>query len=98
MPRLIWSPAALIDVQPLYRFLAEKNKGAAQRAVKAIRESVKIISHQPEMGRPPEKMEPEYREWLIDFGDSGYIALYHFDGETAVIVAVRHQKEAGYHR
>ncbi|MGB5235360.1 MAG: hypothetical protein WBN85_09345 [Candidatus Macondimonas sp.] len=24
-------------------------------------------------------MEPEFREWLIDFGNSGYVALYHFD-------------------
>lgn len=31
-----------------------------------------------------------------NFGDSGYIALYRYDGHTAVIVAVRHQKEAGY--
>nr|WP_308339835.1 type II toxin-antitoxin system RelE/ParE family toxin [Thiolapillus sp.] len=37
-----------------------------------------------------------FREWLIDFGSSGYIALYRFDGETATILAVRHQKEAGY--
>ena len=41
-------------------------------------------------------MERQYREWLIDFGDGGYIALYRYDGETAVILAVRHQKEAGY--
>ena len=41
-------------------------------------------------------MEPEYREWVIDFGDSGYIALYRYAGETALIVAVRHQKEVGY--
>jgi len=41
-------------------------------------------------------MEPEYREWPINLGDSGYIALYRYDGHTAVIVAVRHQKEAGY--
>lgn len=27
MPRLIWSPTALLDVQGLYRFLAEKNIG-----------------------------------------------------------------------
>lgn len=66
------------------------------RAVKAIRESVKIIAHQPEIGRPAEGMEPEYREWPINFGDSGYIALYRYDGQTAVIVAVRHQKEVGY--
>jgi ParE toxin of type II toxin-antitoxin system, parDE len=41
-------------------------------------------------------MEPAFREWLIDFGDSGYVALYRLDGETAAILAVRHQKEAGY--
>ena len=84
------------DVQRAYRFLAEKNVDAARRAAKAIREGVKILANQPEIGRPVEEMEPEYREWLIDFGDSGYIALYRYDGSMAVILAVRHQKEAGY--
>lgn len=96
MPRLIWSPAALRDVQRLYRFLAEKNIDAAKRAVKTIRDSVKIIAHQPGIGRPADDMEPEYREWMIDFGDTGYVALYRYDGQTAVIVAVRHQREVGY--
>lgn len=64
--------------------------------MKAIRESVKVIARQPEVGRPAEDMEPEYREWLIDFGDSGYVALYRYSGQTAMIVAVRHQKEIGY--
>ncbi len=96
MPHLIWAPAALQDVQRAYRFLAEKNADAAKRAAKAIREGVKILADQPEIGRPVEEMEPEYREWLIDFGDSGYIALYRYDGHVAVILAVRHQKEAGY--
>jgi plasmid stabilization system protein ParE len=41
-------------------------------------------------------MEPEYREWLTDFGGSGYVALYHHEERAAVILAVRHQKEAGY--
>lgn len=94
MPRLIWSPPALQDVQRLHRFLANKNIDAAKRAVKAIRVGITIVSEQPEIGRPTEDMEPKYREWLIDFGDSGYVALYHYDGTTAVIVAVRHQKEA----
>jgi hypothetical protein len=39
----------------------------------------------------------QYGEWPVDFGDSGYVALYRYDGETALIVAVRHQKEAGYY-
>lgn len=96
MPRLIWAPSALLDVQRLYRFLAMKNTDAAKRAVKSIRDGVKIISMQPGVGRPADDMDPEYREWLIDFGDSGYVALYHYTGEEAVIVAVRHQKEVGY--
>ena len=96
MPHLIWAPSALQDVQRAYRFLAEKNTDAAKRAAKTIREGVKILADQPEIGRPVEEMEPEYREWLIDFGDSGYIVLYRYDGHVAVILAVRHQKEAGY--
>ena len=64
--------------------------------MKAIREGVKVVAQQPGMGRPVLDMEPQFREWLIDFGDSGYIVLYRYDGQTAVIVAVRHQKEVGH--
>jgi plasmid stabilization system protein ParE len=96
MPRLIWSSSALRDVQRLYRFLAPKNVAAAQRAVKTLREGVNVLAERPGLGRPAQEMDPEYREWLIDFGHGGYIALYHWDGSTAVILAVRHQREAGY--
>lgn len=96
MPHLIWSPPALADVQRLYRFLALKDKDAARLAIKTIRTGVKILAHQPEAGRPVEDMDPVFREWLVDFGSSGYIALYRFDSETTTILAVRHQKEAGY--
>lgn len=96
MPRIIWSPPALLDVQRAYRFLAGKSIDAAKRAVKAIREGVKIIAQHPEIGRPDDDMEPEYRELLIDFGDSGYVVLYRYEGQSAVIIAVRHQKEVGY--
>lgn len=96
MPKLIWTPEALADVQRLYRFLASRDEGAARRAVQAIRAGVKILAQRPRIGRPVENMEPEFREWPIGFGHSGYVALYHFDGDTAVILAVRHQKEAGY--
>jgi plasmid stabilization system protein ParE len=80
----------------MYRFLAEKNRDAAKRTAQAIRSGVQIILQHPEVGRPAEEMEPEYREWPIDFGNSGYLVLYHYDGRVAVIVAVRHQKEVGY--
>ncbi len=83
-------------MQRLYRFLAEKNIDAAKPAVKSIRDGVKVIALQPGIGRPAQDMEPEYREWMIDFGNSGYVALYRYDSETAVILAVRHQRELDY--
>ena len=95
MPRLIWSQPALRDVQRLYRFLAANHPQAAQRAVKALRLGVRVLGQQPGIGRPIEDMAPEFREWIIDFGDSGYIARYRIDPDVITILAVRHQKEAG---
>ena len=60
MPRLIWSPRALLDVQRLHRFLAERNTDAARRAVA-----------------------------------SGYVARYRLGDDEVLILAVRHQREAG---
>jgi len=96
MPRLIWSPAALQDVHRLYRFLAPKNPEAAQRAVAAIRQGVAVLGQYPGLGRPVDDMPEAFRDWVVDFGDSGYLVRYRTEGELVVLLAVRHQKEAGY--
>jgi len=83
-------------VHRVYRFLESKNPLAAKEAVKAIRQSVTILVQHPEVGRPIEDMEPEYREWPIAFGSAGYLILYRFDGQIAIILALRHQREVGY--
>jgi len=96
MSRLIWSQPALLDVQRLYRFLVPKNLDTAKRAMKAIRQGVNVLGQQPGVGRPIEDMPDEFREWIIDFGDSGYVARYRIDSDAVTILAVRHQKEVGY--
>ena len=48
------------------------------------------------MGRMVDELPENYREWLIDFGDSGYVARYRVDENAITILAIRHQKEAGY--
>ena len=96
MPRLIWTAEALADVDRLHRWLKTKDVDAARRAVAAIRGGVRILAATPHIGRPTEDMDLEYREKLIDFGNSGYVVLYHFDGETVALLAMRHQREAGY--
>ena len=96
MSRLIWSPAALLDVRRLYDFLKPKDLDAAKRAVKAIRQGVKVLDKQSGVGRPVEDMEDEFRDWIIDFGDSGYVARYRVDPQFVSVLAVRHQKEVGF--
>ena len=96
MPRLIWTPEALNGVRRCHGFLAAKNPDAASRAARAIREGMRIVAAHPGVGRPVEEMDPEFREWFIAFGDSGYVVLYRLEGDLAVVLAVRHQREAGY--
>ncbi|MCS3409927.1 type II toxin-antitoxin system RelE/ParE family toxin [Serratia sp. AKBS12] len=78
------------------RFLAEKDGHAAKRAVAAIRHGVAVLARQSQLGRPLTTLDAEFREWPIVFGNSGYSALYHFDGRNAVLLAVRHQGKAGH--
>jgi plasmid stabilization system protein ParE len=94
--RVVWSSSALRDVARLHNFLKSKNPEAARRAIRAIRQSMAALAAHPEIGRRAEDMAPEFREWLAPFGDSGYVALYRYDGKEAVILAVRHAREAGY--
>jgi plasmid stabilization system protein ParE len=96
MPQLIWTPQALADVARLHSFLVTKSPDAATRAVKAIRQGVKILAQHPEIGHLIEEMLPEFREWVIEFGQGAYVALYRYDGKQIVILAVRHGREAGY--
>ena len=96
MSRLIWSQPALVDVQRLYRFLAVKNMDAARRAIQTLRQGVKVLGYQAGIGRPLEDMPDEFREWILDFGDSGYVTRYRIDADAVTILAVGHQKEVGF--
>ncbi len=96
MPQVIYAPGAIRDLQRLREFLRPKNPVAAKRAAETIMKAVQVLGRQPQIGRPVEDMLENYREWPIDFGDSGYVARYRFDGEAVIILAVRHQKEVGY--
>ena len=96
MPRLKWSHNALRDVSRLYDFLSPKSRDAAKRAIKAIREGVRILNKNPEIGRPIEELPTEFREWIIEFGQGAYVVLYRYDGREVVLLAIRHGREAGY--
>lgn len=96
MPRVVFAPAALQDLERLRAFLRPKSPSAAKRAGEAIIQGVQDLSIHPRMGRMIEDLPEQYRDWLIDFGDSGYVTRYRVDDDVVTILAVRHQKEAGF--
>jgi plasmid stabilization system protein ParE len=96
MSRLIWTIPALEDLERLNQFLAEMSPTAASRAIKTIQQAILALENNPEIGRPVEELLLGYRELVIGFGQSAYVALYHYDGNQALILAVRHGREAGY--
>jgi plasmid stabilization system protein ParE len=96
VPQVIFAPSAIRDLQRLREFLRVKNPVAARRAADAILKALQVLKLQPHIGRLVEHLPDEYREWVIEFGDSGYVARYRFDGEVITVLAVWHQKEVGH--
>jgi plasmid stabilization system protein ParE len=93
MPQVRFAPAALRDLEQLREFLQPKNPAAAKRAAAVIKKAIQMLEQHPQIGRPAEGMDPERRELLIDFGNSGYVALYRYEAELVTVLALRHQKE-----
>ena len=56
---------------------------------------VLVLEQHPLIGRPA---EDGMRELVISRGRTGYVALYDYLApvDTVVILALRHQREAGY--
>lgn len=68
-----------------------------RRAAQSIARHFNLLTTMPKMGRPLET-QPDIRELLIPFGDSGYVALYRYDEgqDLLLVLAFRHMREAGY--
>jgi len=95
LKKVKYAPAALRDLQRLRDFLRPKNPAVAKRAGETITKALEYLGLHPQIGRHVQNMSSQYGEWLIDFGDSGYVARYRFDGESVTILAVRLQNEVG---
>ena len=73
MPRIIYTETAIADLVRLRDFLKTRSPEASKRAVSVIRKAIETAAAFPERFRPvPDLMH--YREIIIDFGSSGYIA------------------------
>jgi len=94
LAQVIYASRAFADLDRLVDFLLQA-KDEASDVVQLIAEAVDVLANHPLMGRP---VEQGLRELVISQGKSGYVALYSYEREKDVVLllAIRHQKEAGY--
>lgn len=92
--RVRFAPRAADDLQRLFDFLAEEDLLAAERARVAIAQAIDLLQSFPFACRKALPENPFLRELIIEFGHSGYVALYEIEGsDTVTVLAVRHQRE-----
>lgn len=95
MARIELAPEVLQDFDRFIDHLIEFAVEDAAARVAEIVDAVQVLSHSPLMGR---KVKGGKRELVIGRGSRGYVALYRFvpDIDAVFVLAVRHQREAGY--
>lgn len=96
MTKVVLSERARLDLMRLTDFLVEQDLVAALATADLIVDALGLLQRHPRVGR---RVMQNMRELVIQRGRSGYLALYRVDAndQTAEILAIRHQRESGYH-
>jgi plasmid stabilization system protein ParE len=93
---LLHTAEALDDLDRLEDFLRESSDPASAASTPGlILRALGILQEHPYMGQPA---DGGLRQLVISRGRTGYVALYRYreDIDSAVVLAIRHQREAGF--
>lgn len=79
----------------LDKFLHESEDPLAWDLLDFILDALRVLTHQPGIGRP---VEGGLRELIISRRRLGYLARYAWDDATdrVMVARIRHQREVGY--
>jgi len=87
MPTVIWTTAALADVEGLINVLAEVNPDAADRAAQAIRKAGDSLESSPSRGVMVQGA-PGLQKLVVAFGKTGFVIHYAVLEDEVVILKV----------
>ena len=97
MPQVIFTPDAVLDLEILRELLKERGSQASTRAAKIIAARITQLSLNTKLGRSVELPDGELaRELGINLAEDDCTAIYRQDGDTIVVLLVRHKDEVGY--
>lgn len=95
--RVRFTLEAKSDIERLYGFLVERDPQAAEKALHIIDRGWSLLEEFPFSCRKAEDANPFLREFIVSFGDAGYVALFEIeDDQTVTVLAIRHQREDDY--
>jgi plasmid stabilization system protein ParE len=92
---VLYSAAALEDLDRLARLLLESDPAASAATAEIIRRGLAILEEHPFVGR---LVADDTRELVISRGSTGYVALYRYrdDVDAVIVLGIRHQRESGF--
>jgi plasmid stabilization system protein ParE len=95
MARVEVTARALRDLERLFEFIAVEDPSRARQQLISVRRAFELLADHPLLGRSAEEGR---RELVLSRGRFGYIAKYRWvpAEQVVLILAVRHQREAGY--
>jgi plasmid stabilization system protein ParE len=95
--RVRFTKEARADLKVLLGALALRDLSQAEKARKKIDAGLKLLKDFPFTCRKAQPENPFLRELVIQFGSSGFIALFEIeDADFVTILAFRHQRQDDY--
>ncbi len=95
MARIEVAPEVTGDLERIVDHLTQHEASRIDERVAGLIDAIEVLTHSPLMGRP---VRQELRELIVGRAAEGYVILYKYISEidTAFVLAVRSQREAGY--
>ena len=95
MARIELAPKIALDFERILGHLQSFGVAEATARIQGIIAAIDVLARSPMIGRPA---TGKLRELVIGRGVRGYVALYHYDEllDVAFVLAIRHQREAGF--
>jgi plasmid stabilization system protein ParE len=97
MGKVKYSPKAAAKIRTTCEFYKQFDSELPRRARNTIVSSLLRLLDHPKVGRPW-LLNLNYRERVISFGSSHFLALYQFDETNGdiLVVGIRHEREMSY--
>jgi plasmid stabilization system protein ParE len=92
MPTVVWTPAAVADVERQYRYLEPRDPDAAKRAIQAVLRAGDSLEENPRRGTIIQQTQG-LRKLQVPFGKYGFVLHYIILEQEVLILRVYHGRQ-----